>query len=69
MRMQDFFKLDGFVTDHVDIRMSQSALYKHIALWERQPKRACTMHLRRVTIAACYLVSCDSQGIATFAML
>jgi len=48
--------LDGFVTDHVGICASVSALYKCLATWERDPKRACAMQQRRVAATAPLLV-------------
>lgn len=57
LALQEFLVLDGFVTDHVGIQASVATLYKSLALWERNPKRACAMHQRRIAATAPLLVS------------
>lgn len=43
----DHYKLDGWVTEHFQISMEVSALYKALAVFERDPHRICVMHRKR----------------------
>ncbi len=49
------FVLDGFVSDHVAIVQEVSQLYKHLATWEEDPKRAIAMQNRRVKMLGALL--------------
>lgn len=46
-RALDHYKLDGWVTEHFQIIMDISALYKALAVFEQDPHRVCVMHRKR----------------------
>jgi hypothetical protein len=45
-----WFQLDGFVTDHVNITMEVSTLYKHLAKFEPDAGTQSKLHKRRLRI-------------------
>lgn len=47
-RGKEFFVLDGFVSEHIGILQGISRIYKYLAFYEPDQKRAAAMHIRRV---------------------
>lgn len=45
---KDYFQMDGYVTDHIEILQDHSALFKALAFFEEDVERRCKMHKRRV---------------------
>ena len=46
----EWFVLDGFVTDHVNIRQGQSVLYKCLSKLEKDYNRVVAMQKKRLDI-------------------
>jgi hypothetical protein len=49
-RAKQFLVLDGFVSDHILIQSGVSRIYKYLAFYEEDRRRAAAMHMRRVDI-------------------
>jgi hypothetical protein len=47
-RAKQFLVLDGFVSDHILIQSGVTRIYKYLAFYEEDRKRAAAMHMRRV---------------------
>ncbi|XP_042315498.1 KIF-binding protein [Sceloporus undulatus] len=45
---KEFFQVDGYVTDHIEIIQDHSALFKVLAFFEDDYERRCKMHKRRI---------------------
>ncbi|XP_072236492.1 KIF-binding protein [Leuresthes tenuis] len=45
---KDYFQMDGYVTDHIEILQDHSALFQALAFFEEDLERRCKMHKRRV---------------------
>ncbi|KAL6113227.1 kifbp [Pungitius sinensis] len=45
---KEYFEMDGYVTDHVEILQDHSALFRSLAFYEEDLERRCKMHKRRV---------------------
>uniref|UniRef100_A0A672ZJA5 KIF-binding protein n=1 Tax=Sphaeramia orbicularis TaxID=375764 RepID=A0A672ZJA5_9TELE len=45
---KDYFQMDGYVTDHIEILQDHSALFRALAFFEEDLERRCKMHKRRV---------------------
>lgn len=45
---KEYFQMDGYVTDHVEILQDHSALFRSLAFFEEDVERRCKMHKRRV---------------------
>ncbi|XP_076012220.1 KIF-binding protein [Genypterus blacodes] len=45
---KDYFQIDGYVTDHIEILQDHSALFRALAFFEEDLERRCKMHKRRV---------------------
>ncbi|KAM8876616.1 KIF-binding protein [Synchiropus picturatus] len=45
---KEYFLMDGFVTDHIEILQDHSALFRALAFFEEDLERRCKMHKRRV---------------------
>ncbi|XP_034536661.1 KIF-binding protein [Notolabrus celidotus] len=45
---KDYFEMDGYVTDHIEILQDHSALFRSLAFFEEDMERRCKMHKRRV---------------------
>lgn len=45
---KEYFQMDGYVTDHIEILQDHSALFRILAFFEEDPERRCKMHKRRV---------------------
>ena len=43
----DYFVLDGYVTEHIQMKQDLSKLYKHLAMMETNAQRVFAMHDRR----------------------
>ena len=49
-RLQAFFVLDGFVTDHFGVLERESALLSALGAFEDDPKRMVAMHRRQLSV-------------------
>ncbi|KAJ3593435.1 hypothetical protein NHX12_005770 [Muraenolepis orangiensis] len=47
-KAKEFFEMDGYVTDHIEILQDHSALFRALAFFEDDLDRRCKMHKRRV---------------------
>ncbi|XP_017274282.1 KIF-binding protein [Kryptolebias marmoratus] len=45
---KEYYQMDGYVTDHIEILQDHSALFKVLAFFEEDLERRCKMHKRRV---------------------
>nr|XP_008113404.1 PREDICTED: KIF1-binding protein [Anolis carolinensis] len=45
---KEFFQVDGYVTDHIEIVQDHSSLFKVLAFFEEDYERRCKMHKRRI---------------------
>uniref|UniRef100_A0A4W6G135 KIF-binding protein n=1 Tax=Lates calcarifer TaxID=8187 RepID=A0A4W6G135_LATCA len=45
---KEYFQMDGYVTDHIEILQDHSALFRALAFFEEDLERRCKMHKRRV---------------------
>uniref|UniRef100_A0A8C2YZ89 KIF-binding protein n=1 Tax=Cyclopterus lumpus TaxID=8103 RepID=A0A8C2YZ89_CYCLU len=45
---KEYFQMDGYVTDHIEILQDHSALFRALAFYEEDLERRCKMHKRRV---------------------
>ncbi|XP_059213595.1 KIF-binding protein [Centropristis striata] len=45
---KEYFQMDGFVTDHIEILQDHSTLFRALAFFEEDLERRCKMHKRRV---------------------
>ncbi|KAM4602378.1 KIF-binding protein [Polymixia lowei] len=45
---KEYFEIDGYVTDHIEILRDHSALFRALAFFEEDLERRCKMHKRRV---------------------
>ena len=45
-----YFVIDGFVTEHVEIKQSMSSMYRSLAAFEEDKSRSCKMHKRRINL-------------------
>ncbi|TKS69999.1 KIF1-binding protein -like protein [Collichthys lucidus] len=45
---KEYFQMDGYVTDHIEILQDHSALFRGLAFFEEDLERRCKMHKRRV---------------------
>ncbi|KAK2854156.1 hypothetical protein Q5P01_006817 [Channa striata] len=45
---KEYFEMDGYVTDHIEILQDHSALFRALAFFEEDMERRCKMHKRRV---------------------
>lgn len=52
----EYFVLDGYVSENVVLRRDVSRMYKYLAAFEEDPKRACAMNGRRVDLLEPLLV-------------
>lgn len=47
-KAKEYYQMDGYVTDHIEILQDHSALFKVLAFFEEDLERRCRMHKRRV---------------------
>lgn len=52
MKALSYFVVDGYVSEHVGLQTTISSLYKHLADWEDDSKRAAAMHARQAQAIA-----------------
>uniref|UniRef100_A0A7N6BAM7 KIF-binding protein n=1 Tax=Anabas testudineus TaxID=64144 RepID=A0A7N6BAM7_ANATE len=45
---KEYYQMDGYVTDHIEILQDHSALFRALAFFEEDMERRCKMHKRRV---------------------
>ncbi|XP_041649821.1 KIF-binding protein [Cheilinus undulatus] len=45
---KEYFQMDGYVTDHIEILQDHSTLFRGLAFFEEDLERRCKMHKRRV---------------------
>ncbi|KAM6943024.1 KIF-binding protein [Xenentodon cancila] len=45
---KEYFQMDGYVTDHIEILQDHSALFRALAFFEEDLERRCKMHKRRI---------------------
>ncbi|XP_070692250.1 KIF-binding protein [Pempheris klunzingeri] len=45
---KEYFEMDGYVTDHIEILQDHSSLFRGLAFFEQDMERRCKMHKRRV---------------------
>ncbi|KAM7423960.1 hypothetical protein PAMA_000357 [Pampus argenteus] len=45
---KEYFQMDGYVTDHIEILQDHSSLFRALAFFEEDLERRCKMHKRRV---------------------
>ncbi|KAM7015231.1 KIF-binding protein [Tautogolabrus adspersus] len=48
IQAKDYFQMDGYVTDHIEILQDHSSLFRGLAFFEEDLERRCKMHKRRV---------------------
>lgn len=47
-KAKEYFQMDGYVTDHIEILQDHSSLFRALAFFEEDLERRCKMHKRRV---------------------
>lgn len=47
---KEYFQMDGYVTDHIEILQDHSALFRVLAFFEEDLERRCKMHKRRIDL-------------------
>lgn len=45
---KEYFLMDGYVTDHIEILQDHSALYRSLIFFEEEAEARCKMHKRRI---------------------
>uniref|UniRef100_A0A671Y6H8 KIF-binding protein n=1 Tax=Sparus aurata TaxID=8175 RepID=A0A671Y6H8_SPAAU len=45
---KEYFQMDGYVTDHIEILQDHSSMFRGLAFFEEDLERRCKMHKRRV---------------------
>ncbi|KAL8186966.1 UNVERIFIED_CONTAM: hypothetical protein K2H54_025032 [Gekko kuhli] len=58
---KEFFQVDGYVTDHIEIVQDHSALFKVLAFFEEDYERRCKMHKRRIDMLEPIFVDLNPQ--------
>ncbi|XP_057592475.1 KIF-binding protein isoform X1 [Hippopotamus amphibius kiboko] len=58
---KEFFQIDGYVTDHIEIVQDHSALFKVLAFFETDMERRCKMHKRRIAMLEPLTVDLNPQ--------
>ncbi|XP_023402787.1 KIF-binding protein isoform X4 [Loxodonta africana] len=58
---KEFFQIDGYVTDHIEIVQDHSALFKVLAFFETDLERRCKMHKRRIAMLEPLIVDLNPQ--------
>lgn len=57
----DFFVMDGYVTDNVELHQDLSTLYKHMLFFETSKEVKCRMHKRRIDLLKAVLEELNPQ--------
>ncbi|XP_023578892.1 KIF1-binding protein, partial [Octodon degus] len=47
---KEFFQIDGYVTDHIEVVQDHSSLFKVLTFFETDMERRCKMHKRRIAM-------------------
>lgn len=47
---KEYFQMDGYVTDHIEILQDHSALFRVLSFFEEDLERRCKMHKRRIDL-------------------
>ncbi|XP_061735840.1 KIF-binding protein [Nerophis ophidion] len=58
---KEYFQMDGFVTDHIEILQDHSALFRALAFFEEDVERRCKMHKRRVDMLETICIELNAQ--------
>ncbi|XP_061820261.1 KIF-binding protein [Nerophis lumbriciformis] len=58
---KEYFLMDGFVTDHIEILQDHSALFRALAFFEEDVERRCKMHKRRVDMLETICIELNAQ--------
>uniref|UniRef100_A0A8C4EP67 KIF-binding protein n=1 Tax=Dicentrarchus labrax TaxID=13489 RepID=A0A8C4EP67_DICLA len=58
---KEFFQMDGYVTDHIEILQDHSALFRGLAFFEEDLERRCKMHKRRVDMLEPICIDLNAQ--------
>ncbi|XP_045425266.1 KIF-binding protein [Lemur catta] len=58
---KEFFQIDGYVTDHIEVVQDHSALFKVLAFFETDMERRCKMHKRRIAMLEPLIVDLNPQ--------
>lgn len=58
---KEFFQIDGYVTDHIEVVQDHSALFKVLAFFEADMERRCKMHKRRIAMLEPLIVDLNPQ--------
>ncbi|PNJ72330.1 KIF1BP isoform 3 [Pongo abelii] len=58
---KEFFQIDGYVTDHIEVVQDHSALFKALAFFETDMERRCKMHKRRIAMLEPLTVDLNPQ--------
>ncbi|KAL0616050.1 KIF-binding protein [Plecturocebus cupreus] len=58
---KEFFQIDGYVTDHIEVVQDHSALFKVLAFFETDMERRCKMHKRRIAMLEPLTVDLNPQ--------
>lgn len=48
VQAKEYFQMDGYVTDHIEILQDHSALFRTLAFFEEDVEPRCKMHKRRI---------------------
>ncbi|CAO2608239.1 KIF-binding protein [Lemmus lemmus] len=58
---KEFFQIDGYVTDHIEVVQDHSALFKVLSFFETDMERRCKMHKRRIAMLEPLIVDLNPQ--------
>nr|XP_057945036.1 KIF-binding protein [Doryrhamphus excisus] len=58
---KEYFQMDGYVTDHIEILQDHSALFRALAFFEEDVERRCKMHKRRVDMLETICIELNAQ--------
>lgn len=47
---KEYFLMDGYVTDHIEILQDHSSLYRNLIFFEEEAEARCKMHKRRIDL-------------------
>ncbi|CAK6964049.1 KIF-binding protein [Scomber scombrus] len=58
---KEYFQMDGYVTDHIEILQDHSSLFRALAFFEEDLERRCKMHKRRVDMLEPVCIDLNAQ--------
>ncbi|XP_036592756.1 KIF-binding protein isoform X1 [Trichosurus vulpecula] len=58
---KEYFQVDGYITDHIEIVQDHSSLFKVLAFFEEDYERRCKMHKRRIDMLEPLTVDLNPQ--------